>query len=277
MFRSNWRYVLAALGFIAASLLGYASYQLYQASEQQRTQYHYQPAKETRGVVVVPRQPNPKGYQPDCENPQGNTNADLCAQWSAVDQVVESNRLASLNVRLSLIASLLTFLGTVFVGWTLLETRTTARRELRAYVLFKAEVSSPLYRRVEAMVTEYRMTIRNGFLNTGQTPAKHFRMTVRSEIVEPNPPEAMFHVEIVSEATRSTVGAQQDTMGPRDILLTHEEYEDLLSGKREFFLFGVGEYFDVFGSKHTVRFRRRMYKGGGFGFFYAMATGEQSD
>jgi hypothetical protein len=136
--RRNWRYVAVAIGLLLLGLFGYTSYQLYQSGEQQRAQYSYQPARQTGRRVIAPTKTIPKGYQPNCENPDGNSNADLCAQWAAVDQVMESNRLASVNVRLALFISILTLIGTGFVGWTFLETRTTARRELRAYLFVEA-------------------------------------------------------------------------------------------------------------------------------------------
>ena len=134
MFRGNWRKLSALIiGLIALGGLSVA-YELYDASEQHQSDYQYQPAAKSHISAPIVGKSPAKAYEPSCQNPQGNSDADLCAQWAAVEQVVESNRLSSLNARLAVFVAFLSTLGTGLLIWTFKETRDTSRRELRAYL-----------------------------------------------------------------------------------------------------------------------------------------------
>lgn len=159
-----WRFALTLSCIITVELVAYGGYQLYEAAQQRDAVYNYQPAESARFPLRVKDKPQPEPYQPNCKQPQSREDADLCAQWAAVSQVTESNRLNSISLRLSIGALIFTIIGTGLLVWTLDETRQTARRELRAYVS------------IELAGTEFRLgdghaicniTLKNG----GQTPA----------------------------------------------------------------------------------------------------------
>ena len=148
---------------------GYTSIQFYEASEQHRAEYRYQPAREPGFHILAPKQTIAPHYKPSCNNPNTNSDADLCAQWAAVDQVTESNRLASINTKLTLFASVLTLLGTVFVGFALIETYSTSRQQLRAYLVIR----NVYIRRKSPSVICVDVE------NAGETPANEVRIVSR--------------------------------------------------------------------------------------------------
>lgn len=132
--RGNWRAILATIGVIAFLGLSVETGKLYYASAQRQSDYNYQPASHTRLDKPMTGEAQPQGYQPHCEDPNTNSDADLCAQWAAVQQVGESNRMASLNLRFTLFSLWATVIATIVLLWTLIETMTVSRRELRAYL-----------------------------------------------------------------------------------------------------------------------------------------------
>jgi len=98
MSRGGWLTIIAALGLILLCGVLYGGYELYKAGQQRDADYRYQPARDARLPVIPPKQEQPQAYQPNCQNPQSQADADLCAQWAAVHQITETNRLASLTL-----------------------------------------------------------------------------------------------------------------------------------------------------------------------------------
>ena len=250
---SYWRYIFAALGVILLLAVGYTSYQLYQSGEQQRADYRYQPAREPSRRVFVPSKAIPQGYQPNCANPDGNSNADLCAQWAAVDQVMEANRLASVNVRLALFISILTLIGTLFIGWTFWENHRTTRAELRAYV---GVVKS----RVRHFEVGQNPQIAIQFKNSGATPARRVAMSSVFFVgVADETAIAIPELDPAEPASTSDIGP-----GTANSLrfvfpgaLTAEQYDGIANGDYCIYANGRIEYLDVFGRMHFTNFRVR--------------------
>ena len=252
MHGSYRRYFFAALGVLGAGLL-YASYKLYDAAQQQRADYHYQPARERGRLVVLPGKADPKGYQPNCDNPQGDSNADLCAQWAAVDQVMESNRLASVNVRLSLFVSLLTLLGTVFVGWTLLETRNTSRRELRAYV-FADSVGVYLLKSQTPRSENGKVGSTIVIRNSGQTPAYDV-VHWCSLVCHPIHREEELVIPLITDVVKTNLPPGGAMHANRRIIahLTRHDQQEMREGRSALYVFGRIVYRDAFNRmQHTI-------------------------
>jgi hypothetical protein len=269
--RGYWRILLTAVGFLILCALGYGTHQLYKASEQQHPGYGYQPASQPRLVRYMPGKTIPDGYKPHCQNPQTNEDADLCAQWAAVEQVGEANRMAGLNLKFAIASLWATAIATLLLVWNLIETRETSRRELRAYVFFRIEVEEPMD------IGKRKMKIRSGLVNTGQTPARRLRMVVRWNVSPPDPPETFFEEPAFSaRGSVGFLGAGLDTIYPRNLLATDADAAGLRAGTMEAFIWGRAEYEDVFGRQHVIRFRRRMYKNGGLKHFYSMPSGEEA-
>lgn len=117
---------VAFCGVVAAGLILAVAGHLYKASKQHHPNYDYQPAGAPVRHMDAGTQSPAKPYQPYCENPNSNSDADLCAQWAAVDQVAESNRLSSINLRLAIAAMVLTVVATYFLVRTFVENRRSA-------------------------------------------------------------------------------------------------------------------------------------------------------
>ncbi len=138
MTRGYWRIFIVVFGLLVVVGGGFLTAYLYQASDQRQDNYNYQPASKPGLVLAMPGQRVPDGYQPNCQNPQSGEDADLCAQWAAVAQVTEANRMASLNLRLAIASLWATIAATIALIWTLIESHQTSRRELRAYLYVDA-------------------------------------------------------------------------------------------------------------------------------------------
>ena len=165
MFRRYWRAILAAIALIIVlPPLGYTAYQLYDAAKQRNSGYHYQPADQSRGTIVgIPKSPA-KAYQPNCNNPQSNSDADLCAQWAAVEQVTESNRLTSLGAQFAVFSLIATAIATGLLVWTLWESRDHSRREQRAYLRLEVHGEG-------TVLPAERIFVPIHIINYGTTPA----------------------------------------------------------------------------------------------------------
>ncbi len=255
MSRGNWRYVLAAVGLLAAVVLGGVTSQLYYASKQRQPTYDYQPVSKARFVKNVPSQPIPEGYQPHCQNPQTDKDADLCAQWAAVQQVTESNRLASLNLKLATFSLWATALATLLLVWNLIETRQASRRELRAYVTVKKAIIKNF-----AVGSRPKMVIE--FFNSGQTPAYELRLDALSywgpadelAAVPPDLPPAQ-HI------SRAAVGAQARTriLDTMPVSLDEATFRAVCEGEGAFYVSGAVHYVDVFGRPRVTNFKLQQH------------------
>ena len=119
------RVLLLIVGFVVA--LGLAGASLPPPEQQrgaQQTEGRNQTSAPTLPIrVVVENAEEDRG----CEDRRDNLSSDLCAQWKAADAAKES----ATWTRLTFWAGVL---GTVFLVWTLWETRQAAQREQRAYV-----------------------------------------------------------------------------------------------------------------------------------------------
>jgi hypothetical protein len=236
--------VITVVGLISVAL-GYTSYQLYQASQQQYAQYHYQPAREQGRLLIAPGKGHSTGFKPYCGSPQDHENSDLCAQWAAVDQITESNRLTSINLRLSIFTALLTLAGTMFVGWTLLETVSTSRRELRGYLFLDGIVLGVANKGPAKGTPGGVITIKN----FGQTPVYdvlHFGVIdlveTRNPILTPIPVQ-LENVSATAIPAGGTITAVRG-IGRR---LTRVEAREIRTGALTFVARGRIEYRDTFG------------------------------
>jgi len=250
--RALWRFLLAYFAVSIALSACYATYQLYNAAQQRNANYDYQPASHARFPVTVKGQPKPESYQPNCKQPNSKEDADLCAQWSAVAQVTETNRLASISLQLSIGALIFTIFGTGLLVWTLWETRQTARRELRAYVS------------IEMVGMEFTLGLGKAFAhiklkNGGQTPAylccHNGNVFVRTD-------EEAEH-DILHRPHVALGRAQPFTLHMNDpqggSIYAHDpitlpDLKDVVEGDKWVYVFGTVFYRDTFGIDRQTRF-----------------------
>jgi hypothetical protein len=251
MSRSYWRALLAIVGLTLLGVGLAVTYQLYEASEQQQAKYSYQPARHPSFPDSVAGKPPPQPYQPSCNNPQKYENADLCAQWAAVSQVVESNRMASLNLRLAIFSLWATAIATVLLIWTLIETRETSRRELRAYIFVDAcglIIGDKPHNRgkvISIVVVK----------NSGSTPAH--RVLHWSNVVLAPASEENFEVpDSLDEQHAATIppggGITADRLTDK---VTVKQAVEIRNGTKAIFVYGAIEYLDVFDRPHRTNYR----------------------
>ena len=253
MLRGYWRAILAVVGLALFGAGSAVTYQLYDSSEQRHASYNYQPAGHPSLQVDVRGQAIAKSYQPNCKNPQSGENSDLCAQWAAVDQVTESNRMASLNLRFAIASLWATIIGTALLLWTLIETRRTARSELRAYLFPDAcnvIVGVKVFNKGQAISFV-------AIKNSGSTPAHKVRHWSEIKIAA-----AINESEMISP--KSLEGSHQSTIPPGGAItanrltkakVTRAEIAAIKNGSFFVFVYGAIEYLDVFDRPHRTDYR----------------------
>ena len=135
--RGCWGVILAIVGGLSLWVLGlaasYSYREFYKPTEYQYPREPYQPARDATKPVAGKEQPAAKAYDPHCQQPQGHDEADLCAQWGAVQAVSETNRLTRIGLKLgffgfwiALLGGVFGFVGTAFLVMTFRENRRSA-------------------------------------------------------------------------------------------------------------------------------------------------------
>jgi hypothetical protein len=259
--RSNgidWRKGVAAIaGITLFGFLSIVAYNLYDAAEQRNASYNYQPSSKARGSVIGITKPHAKEYEPYCQNPQSNEDADLCAQWGAVEQVAESNRLTSLNARMAIASLIATAVATFLLLWTLWETRRTSRAELRAYVF--AEGAIIYIHKNQTPVTENgKIGITVVIKNSGQTPAYNLWHWCGIELCDQSKDDSLKiptnNDEVGFKNTISPGGAMS---AARRLVkkLTQKEIAGIKSGSLAIYAYGRIEYTDTFGKRRFTDYR----------------------
>lgn len=208
--------------------------------------------RETGSEIARVIAARPKVAEPDKGCPPGvdDRSSDLCAQWKAAD-AAEASALYSL---LGLIA---TIIGTVLLVWTLLQTRNTARRELRAYVSVKPEtfVNRNLPDGGRSFEVEIKME------NGGSTPA--YRAAHLGNIVAISDEHAQEYfgrqyddAPRIGEPNAVTIHQNQFSSGSISSHqpITSEQINKVMAGEMRLYAFGAVEYRDTFRTKRETRF-----------------------
>jgi hypothetical protein len=254
MFRGNWRYIIAAVcGLVAVSAaVSWGAQQLNWQIEHQRARYRYQPARDDSAPSLrVAVQPKPRNYDPNCAGPIEREDSDLCAQWSAVEAVNESNGLTRINLWFGFVTILFTTIATLLLIWTFRETRRTSRAELRAY-LFPDGVALVV---VTEGPNKGKVVASLRIKNSGQTPAfnvVHWADVLLSDFQDqsnlippplagpsnPIPPGGDLHKHVLlqTKPTRADLAAVK-------------------AGKKAAFVYGRIEYLDAFGATRHTNYR----------------------
>lgn len=250
--RGYWRAIVTVVGLVLLGSGLAVTYQLYDASQQHHGAYDYQPSSKSSFERDVSGKAISQSYQPNCENPQKPENSNLCAQWAAVDQVAESNRMASLNLRFAIASLWATAIATAALIWTLIETRETARRELRAY-LFVDTSNIIIGARPH---NKGRVISIIAVKNSGSTPAhrvSHWSEVKIAEIAQEGEMNAPSPLVAMSQSTIPPGGgitADRSIEKPGRIETAH-----IKTGLAAIFIFGAIEYFDVFDRPHRTNYR----------------------
>ncbi|MDP3802834.1 MAG: hypothetical protein U1C74_30050 [Phenylobacterium sp.] len=138
-------------------------------------------------------------------------------------------------------AASLSFLGTILIAWSILETRDSKQRELRAYVVL-AKIDHEL--QWDPKAKRARHAFRAVWENRGSTPARFASVSIQSVVLDHKAP-ADFHLEEHTEG--------HTTIHPKggDCYSVHAfiSGEDLLASTTEqtfVYLWGSVRYRDVF-------------------------------
>ena len=237
---------------LVLGLLGsYEGRNFYEASDQQHANYSYQPAGNAGLHISTPTKTPAPGYQPYCNNPDNHEDADLCAQWAAVQQTGETNRLASLALKISVFALLFTVVGTLLLLGTFWEQRETSRRELQAYVSVKPN-GLPRFREGE------KATATISIANGGTTPAYEVHQYGTILIDDFPLSEDPMSKELIHSGVRGYMTLHHSDSYGAPIngteSLTRQEIDAVLTGKKVLWVIGNVDYTDTFRIKRRTEF-----------------------
>ncbi|RWB23101.1 MAG: hypothetical protein EOQ40_02450 [Mesorhizobium sp.] len=126
--RGYWRVILA-FGCLIVVGLGYLAYQELQGSEiDTYPDASYQPARNaTFPPAPKEHQARTEHYDPHCQEPANREDSDLCAQWSAVEAVNESNRLVRVSLNVVALEFGALVVSLIFTGWAAVAAAQAAR------------------------------------------------------------------------------------------------------------------------------------------------------
>lgn len=244
----RYRYViLAALGWLS---LGATTPANQKGTTGQNSQTAEEVSKASNAIVAAIRETNkPSEEDRGCEDGQEDRNSSLCADWKAADAAQEAADYAFW----SLIG---TAIGTSLLIWTLWETRSSSRRELRAYVSVKV---------FGLEVTEYRtghlnLVFRTVAHNGGATPAyncNHFGfIAAMSQEEAASKLGKVQPIHSSAEKGGAVIHAGEDftSMMTNSSVIDPHTLSGLKSGALRLYAFGVTSYFDTFGVKRRTDF-----------------------
>lgn len=184
-----------------------------------------------------------------CQDGLEKRDSDLCAQWKAADAARDAARYALWSIAIGVI-------GTGFLLVTFRETRRVSRAQLRAYVSIK-----PMGLTIKDSGAGKQITARLKIKNGGQTPA--YRVVWSGNIVA-------LTSEMAVDFFYDSNDEPPPFKDPRPTLINSadeidadlESVDDLLppdwimiqAGAKHLYLYGTGEYRDVFHRLHETRF-----------------------
>ena len=253
-----WGIIFTAVGLAFFGWLAYEIIHFHDATKQRNAEYYYQPATHPGFPEWMEGQPQPKPHQPNCNAPQSREDADLCAQWAAVAEITESNRLTRLSLQLSIGALIFTIIGTGLLIWTFWETRETARRELRAYLA--VEIAGAVYQETTKGI---RFEAKPSLVNRGQTPAYNINYRARADILPYPIPKRMPLPEPEKLREYAAFLARDQGFGLSAFITNmiddNRVKSVMFSEKSRLCVWGTIEYRDIFGREHYTNFFHSHY------------------
>lgn len=179
MLKRNWRGILTVVGGLGLVGLFYTGYkQLEDADLHSYPDYKYQPARDRVPAFPEDASITPKTYHPNCDNPKDRDDADLCAQWAAVQAVEEGNRLARYSIRITAIEFGALVFSLIFTGWAALAAARAARAADDAIEMTREASVNQLraYLGIDKMDVVLEVgkhpLVQVHIVNAGQTPAR---------------------------------------------------------------------------------------------------------
>lgn len=184
-----------------------------------------------------------------CPDGKMRRSSSLCADWQSADAAHEASTWAARSFWASLV-------GTALLIWTLWETRSNARREMRAYVSVKILGMEIMQDRSGAATFALRIMAHNG----GATPA--YDCTHFGFISPMTPAQAqqmlnkIMPIDKDAQSGGSVIHSNEDfpVLMRNRITLPPSALAELNSGALTLYAFGVASYRDVFGHRRRTDF-----------------------
>jgi len=274
--RSYWRIALVLAGLAIIGLLATGYLLLENAENQPYPREQYQPARDANilkpaRAPTVPTRP----YEPNCRAPQSRDDADLCAQWGAVQAATEGNRLTRIDLRVTYFEFAALVISLVFTGWAAMAaakaagiaeestrgaeraldmaaksaaaaekqvaiSEDTARRQLRAYLTFNEII-------INFPKGDWKIQV--AWRNGGQTPAYHVLAYVDwIELEGPLPEDFRFTPQYpLNEDGTAAVGPGERALAVSENPFSKELIQSAIEKIRNVYVWGAADYVDAFG------------------------------
>jgi hypothetical protein len=177
-------------------------------------------------------------YEQPCKQGDDKRNSDLCAQWKAADAAAGSARWAAISGFATAASTLLVLVALYFAFRSNWIARDTARRELRAYLVFRN------VRCEFTTMSDYE--VHGEIVNVGQTPAYDVQVRGRAMIWADNeiPPAFTYDLQGLGKAI---IGPQGD-LGHEFIIenMSPERKAGFRAGSQKLYAIGRVQYEDIF-------------------------------
>jgi hypothetical protein len=191
-------------------------------------------------------------YQKPCKDGQANDQSDLCAQWYAA----RAARDAATWTYWGTLVSIAGAVGIVLALYLTVDSnriaRSSARRELRAYITFS---------KFSPTVGEGETRMQLEWINRGQTPARHANSSVDWIALDSRLP-ADFDFPPPDPADDDdgpmNVGPGQILFATCDRRMPHQLIADVSEEKKRVYIWGAVDYVDAFGSNRRTEIAARM-------------------
>lgn len=251
---------------IIGVLLFFAILESKHSDAQKSAEYAYKCAEQhksyTPPAADVTTHPGDAIEADSAKDEQADTDwCDLAAQQSMAESTNWMNWAAWAGVIFTVAGVFLVWRTLIATQDTVAVTRKIGEAQTRAYLSvldFESEVTGN---------PEPKITVKITLKNFGQTPARNVRFNV-AWASGPPPFPAELHKKVITDADgRGSIGPGMEffagvathVFSEKDKTMSHDEIGKILDGKSKFWIFGVIEYDDVFGSEHRTRFRHYMY------------------
>lgn len=168
--------------------------------------------------------------------------SDLVQQTRAANGSETVAALTRDQTELALLTTIVSLVATALLVWTLWETRSTNRAELRAYVMFEPK------QLVYGPNQHGFMSVSVPLKNWGQTPAREVRSNIRIDVAPARPkPIGRLAVSVAVLAPGEITAIQDAFDGP----LTPEQVAGLATGEMKWWIVGEVTYRDIFDRKRS--------------------------
>jgi hypothetical protein len=128
------------------------------------------------------------------------------------------------------------------------DAKNTSKWDLRAYL---SSADGRLY-----LITETVLRVEISLKNSGRTPAHKVRYSITGELRSPGDIRNFIYPNL-SARNQPIAPNSHWTVGHEFLQLTRDDIQDVVTDKKWVYIWGQAEYFDIFGTRQTLKFRYR--------------------